>query len=54
MILRDRVELLEAIVHDLRELLRVCDGRKAQPSAVILDSRTLQLTPESACACRLR
>jgi transposase len=37
----------EAIVHDLRELLRVAQGRNAQPSAVILDARTLQSTPES-------
>ena len=31
----------EAVVHDLRELLRIGEGRKAQPSAVILDSGTL-------------
>jgi transposase len=37
----------ERMVHDLRELLRLASGRKAQPSAVILDSRTLQSTPES-------
>jgi transposase len=37
----------EAIVHDLRELLRVTQGRNAQPSAVILDARTMQSTPES-------
>ena len=37
----------EAIVHDLRELLRVYAGRKAKASAVVLDSRTLQSTPES-------
>lgn len=36
-----------AIVHDLRELLRLVQGRSAQPSAAILDSRTLQSTPES-------
>lgn len=36
-----------AIVHDLRVLLRQAQGRKAQPSAAILDSRTLQSTPES-------
>jgi transposase len=39
--------VFEAMVHDLRELLRLAQGRKAQPSAVILDSRTLQSTPES-------
>jgi transposase len=36
-----------AIVHDLRELLRVAAGRKAQPTAAIFDSRTVQSTPES-------
>jgi transposase len=39
--------VFEATVHDLRILLRVLDGRKAQPSAVNLDSRTLQSTVES-------
>jgi transposase len=36
-----------AMVKDLRELLRMVAGRDPQPSAVILDSRTLQSTPES-------
>jgi transposase len=35
------------IVHDLRALLRLAQGRNAQPSAAIFDSRTLQSTPES-------
>ncbi len=35
------------MVHQLRELLRLLDGRNEQPSAVILDSRTLQSTLES-------
>lgn len=39
--------VFEAMVHDLRALLRLADGRREQPSAVILDSRTLQSTPES-------
>ena len=39
--------VFEALVHDLRELLRVAAGRKAQPTAAILDSRTLQSSPES-------
>jgi len=34
-------------VHDLRETLRVAQGRAATPSAAILDSRTLRSTPES-------
>src|SRR3954452_6353953 len=37
----------EAIVHDLRELVRVAHGRAPAPTAAILDSRTLQSTPES-------
>jgi transposase len=36
-----------AMVHDLREILRLAAGRKAKPSAAIFDSRTLQSTPES-------
>src|SRR5205085_2839061 len=37
----------ESIVHDLRRLLRVADGRSPEPSAVIFDGRTVQSTPES-------
>jgi transposase len=37
----------EALVNDLRALLRVADGRDPQPTAVIVDGRTLQSTPES-------
>ena len=37
----------EAMAHDLRAILRLALERKADPSAVILDSRTLQSTPES-------
>lgn len=36
-----------AMAHDLRTILRVALARKENPSAVILDSRTLQSTPES-------
>ena len=39
--------VFEAIVHDLRELLRLVQGRAPTPTAAILDSRTLQSTPES-------
>lgn len=43
--------VFEAIVHDLRVLLRVAAGRAEQPSAVILSQReprrTIQSTPES-------
>ena len=37
----------EAIVHDLRVMLRLAQGRKAEPSAAIFDGRTMQSTPES-------
>ncbi len=35
------------MVHDLRALLRWVDGRPDEPTATILDSRTMQSTPES-------
>jgi transposase len=35
------------MVHDLRALLRLAEGRGVQPTAVVIDSRTLQSTPES-------
>lgn len=38
---------VEAIVHHLRMLLRLAQGRQAQPSAAIFHSGTLQSTPES-------
>lgn len=37
----------EHLAHDLRELARLVSGRSAQPTAVILDGRTLQSSPES-------
>lgn len=39
--------VFEAMVHDLRMLLRLAEGRNEQPSAAIFDSRTLQSSPES-------
>jgi transposase len=39
--------VFEAMVHDLGMLLREIEGRNPQPSAAILDGRTLQSTPES-------
>jgi transposase len=35
------------IIADVRQLIRLGEGRSVQPSAMILDSRTLQSTPES-------
>lgn len=40
-------ECFIAMVHDLREMLRVARGRDPQPTAAIFDGRTLQSTPES-------
>lgn len=42
-----QASVFEGLVHDLRAVLRLAAGRAEQPSAVILDSRTLQSTPES-------
>jgi hypothetical protein len=39
--------IFEAIVYDLRVVLRLAEGREGQPSAAICDRRTLQSTPES-------
>src|ERR671913_524531 len=39
--------VFEQMIHDLRVLLRLSKGRASEPSAVILDSRTLRSTPES-------
>ena len=42
-----RAGVFEAMVHDLRVVLRLAQGRNEQPSGVIFDSRTLQSSPES-------
>ena len=42
-----RAGCFEALAEDLRALLRLAAGRKEQPSAAIIDSRTLRSTPES-------
>ena len=42
-----KVRVFETIAHDLRVLLRGVAGRRAHPSAAVLDSRTLRSTPES-------
>jgi len=43
--------VFESLVHDLRAVLRIADGRKEGPTAAIIDSRTLQSSPESGgCA----
>ena len=42
-----RAGCFEAMVHDLRQVARLAQGRDPDPSAVIFDGRTLQSTPES-------
>src|SRR6476660_7868593 len=42
-----RAGCFEATVNDLRVLLRTYAGRNPQPTAMVLDSGTLQSTPES-------
>ncbi len=42
-----KVGSFEAIVHDLRALVRVAQGRHPEPTAVIFDGRTMQSSPES-------
>jgi transposase len=37
----------EALVHDLRALLRLAEGREAGPAAAVFDGRTMQSTVES-------
>lgn len=39
--------VFEAMTHDLRVVLRLAQARQANPSAVILDGRTLKSSPES-------
>lgn len=42
-----RAGCFEALAEDLRVILRLASGRAAQPTAAIIDSRTLRSTPES-------
>jgi transposase len=39
--------VFEEMIHDLRVLLRLSEGRALEPSAAIVDSRTLRATSES-------
>jgi transposase len=39
--------VFESLVHDLRAVLWISEGRKESPTAAIIDSRTLQSKPES-------
>src|ERR671932_2544015 len=42
-----RAGCFEMLTRDLRAVLRLAAGRKEEPSAAVLDSRTLRSTPES-------
>jgi transposase len=42
-----RAGVFPQIAHDLRVLLRTLHGRTEQPSAAVIDARTLRSTPES-------
>ena len=42
-----RAGCFEMLAHDLRAVLRLAAGRNEEPSAAVLDSRTLRSTPES-------
>ena len=42
-----RAGCFEMLAHDLRAVLRLASGRKEEPSAAVLDSRTLRSTPKS-------
>jgi transposase len=42
-----RAGCFETLAHDLRAVLRLAAGRAEEPSAAVLDSRTLRSTPES-------
>jgi transposase len=42
-----RAGCFEMLVEDVRSLLHELGGRKGRPTAVVIDSRTLQSTPES-------
>ena len=42
-----KAEVFETMAHDLRELVRLTQEREKEPSAAVMDGRTLQSTPES-------
>ncbi len=42
-----RAGCFEMLAHDLRAVLRLAAGRTEEPTAAVLDSRTLRSTPES-------
>src|SRR5437588_10686325 len=42
-----KAEVFENLANYLRAVLRLAEGRKEEPTAIILDSRTIQSSPES-------
>ena len=46
--------VFEALVSDAQSIAREWTGRKGQPTAICIDSGTLQSTPRERRACRLR
>lgn len=42
-----KAEVFETMAHDLRELVRLTQEREKEPSAAVMDGRTVQSTPES-------
>ena len=42
-----QAKVFDEIAHDLRAIVRLIEERESHPSAVILDARTMQSTPES-------
>jgi transposase len=42
-----QAKVFDGIAHDLRAVVRLIEDRESHPSAVILDARTMQSTPES-------
>ena len=50
----DEAGCFDAMVSDMRSIIRTAQGRQGQPSAVILDGRTLQKQLRKRTACRVR
>ncbi len=46
--------VFEALAQDFRALLRIASGRNAEPTAAIIDSRTLRSNAGNRAACGIR
>jgi hypothetical protein len=49
-----KTSVVEEMVHDLRVLLRLSEGRASDPMGAILDSRTLRSTPRAGIGAATR